>query len=134
MTFWARSIRINLFLYPALRHPIRHMIDINELYLQLGRNIKAARKNVKLSQEDLASILDLERTSISNIEQGKQKPPLHVVYKLSVIFELALSDLLPPLNGVCIDQELLVTFGSHSHKVPRKTAEAINRYTNTESV
>ena len=46
---------------------------------KLGSNIKYARKELKLSQEQLASIVGCERSFISRIEHGKCGIPFDTV-------------------------------------------------------
>lgn len=36
----------------------------------------------RMTQAELAALVDLERTSITNIEKGAQKLSLHVLYKI----------------------------------------------------
>lgn len=64
-------------------------------YTELGKNIKNYRTKLGYSQDELAKFLDLTRTSIVNIEKGRQRPPLHTVYDLSVFFDVDITDLLP---------------------------------------
>ena len=52
------------------------MKDYSEFYKQVGQSIRS-RRSKNLSQEALASAVGLTRTSISNIESGRQKMLLH---------------------------------------------------------
>jgi len=60
------------------------MTDFSKaLYLLLGERIRTLRINKNLSQEELSkNISELGRTSISNIEKGKQAPSLSTIYKI----------------------------------------------------
>lgn len=49
------------------------MIPENEFYLSLGRAIKARREALNLTQSALAAQMGLSRTSITNIERGRQR-------------------------------------------------------------
>jgi transcriptional regulator with XRE-family HTH domain len=53
------------------------------LYAALGRNIAAARMACHVNQEDLAHVARLTRSSIANIEAGRQHPPLHVLVAIA---------------------------------------------------
>jgi putative transcriptional regulator len=44
---------------------------------ELGLRIRTARLAKELTQEDLGKLVGLSRTSIVNIERGKQSPPIH---------------------------------------------------------
>ena len=48
-----------------------------DFYRQLGANIRERREQRKLSQEAVAQMVGLTRTSLTNIESGRQHPPLH---------------------------------------------------------
>lgn len=69
--------------------------DIELLYFVLGKRIKAAREKANLRQVDLAEKVGLTRTSIVNIEQGKQRIQLVEIYRVAMALEIELSDLLP---------------------------------------
>ncbi len=54
-----------------------------DLYCAVGQRIRKAREARNLSQADLANVVSLTRTSITNIECGKQKPLLHTLYDIA---------------------------------------------------
>jgi len=60
---------------------------------KFGTVIANLRKSKGLSQEDLAFELNLHRTYISQIERGIKSPSLRVIEKVSIFFEIKLSDL-----------------------------------------
>jgi transcriptional regulator with XRE-family HTH domain len=49
----------------------------------LGRNVRAARKEMGWSQEDLAFETEIDRTYISGIERGVRNPSLDMIVKLA---------------------------------------------------
>jgi transcriptional regulator with XRE-family HTH domain len=55
---------------------------VKRFYVGLGRNIRQCRtgKRKRLSQEELAKRVGLSRTSVTNIEKGRQQVPLHMLY------------------------------------------------------
>lgn len=59
------------------------MINANELYSQIGNRIRKLRIEKKLSQTRLAEIIGLTRTSITNIEKGRQKLLIHTLWDLA---------------------------------------------------
>jgi transcriptional regulator with XRE-family HTH domain len=70
------------------------MTDHNEIYKRVGEKIRAARgKN--LSQEALASAIGMTRSSISNIEKGRQKLLLHTLLDISDALQVQPASLLP---------------------------------------
>src|SRR5262252_7262130 len=78
------------------------MIDERRLYQALGHKLKALRepegRRGKLTQAELARQIGLERTSITNIERGNQKVPLHVLYRICEALGVNVTDLLPDLG------------------------------------
>ena len=55
-------------------------------------NIKELRTARGLTQEQLASKCGVQRTTITMIELGENKPSIELAKKLGAIFEIALSD------------------------------------------
>lgn len=77
-------------------------------YKAVGSNIRRLREQVRgLSQEKLAKSVGLERTSITNIENGRQKLLLHTASAIAARLGVSVNDLLPvPAETVEIDQSL----------------------------
>lgn len=68
----------------------------NELYMEVGTRIKNARESAKMTQAQLAAALNLSRTSVTNIEKGRQHLVLHTLYAIANVVGKDLSELLPP--------------------------------------
>ena len=71
------------------------MTDLVELYREVGRRLRQARETQGLSQEKLAGQLELSRASIVNIEAGRQRAPLHLLWQISEALGTDLSLLIP---------------------------------------
>jgi transcriptional regulator with XRE-family HTH domain len=69
--------------------------DLDKFYLDLGENIKNLRLKRGYSQEELAIFLDLTRTSVVNIEKGRQRPPIHTLYEIANFLNVHMSELFP---------------------------------------
>jgi len=65
----------------------------------LGERIRGERIRCKLTQENLAERIHLTRTSITNIEKGRQKLLVHTLVDLADVFGIAPSQLLSPFDG-----------------------------------
>jgi len=61
----------------------------------VGRRIRATRKAAKLTQEELAERVNLTRTSVTNIEKGRQKLLLHTLVDLAVAMKVPVIQLMP---------------------------------------
>ncbi|NNN19728.1 MAG: helix-turn-helix transcriptional regulator [Acidimicrobiaceae bacterium] len=64
-----------------------------QYYRELGQRIQRARLRQQLTQENLASLVGLSRTSVVNIERGRQKVLAHVLVRLAHALHMELSDL-----------------------------------------
>lgn len=71
---------------------------ISEFEQQLIDNIKAKRKQLGLSQADLAYILEVSEGFIGNVESPRQRGRYNVnhVFALSIAFKCPVEELLPP--------------------------------------
>jgi DNA-binding XRE family transcriptional regulator len=102
------------------------MLDEPRLKKYLGNRIKGLRVSNGYKQVDLATLVGLERTSITNIESGKQMVSVPLIYKLCHIFQVDVSDLMPKIEDILIHK---VTANQQANTVVigGKTMAAINR-------
>lgn len=78
----------------------------NEIYAAFGGAVAIRRKQLKLTQKDLAAQMGLSRASIANIERGKQNVALHHLYTIAAALRVSeVSDLLPSLKSATATQE-----------------------------
>ena len=61
---------------------------------QLGNNISILRKNMKMKSKELAALVGVKQPYISAIENGKKKPSLDVLQKISAALQTSTSELL----------------------------------------
>jgi len=90
------------------------MTDFDEIYREVGRKIRQTRENQHLSQDSLAQRLGISRTSMVNIEAGRQRAPLHVLWQIAELLETKLTLLIPtpeellaPQNQSVLDREMI---------------------------
>src|SRR5437764_15466362 len=69
--------------------------DRNWVRAEFGRRLRRAREERDLSQATLAGMVGLNRTSITNIEVGRQGVSIEVLLDLAEILGLSATDLLP---------------------------------------
>ena len=69
------------------------MIDLNELSKKFGKQIKIERIKQDISQEKLAELSDLHRTTLGIIENGKTSPTLDSIAKIANALNIKLSEL-----------------------------------------
>lgn len=86
------------------------MIDERRLFKEVGQAIRQLREaqtggRARLTQAELAQMVGLERTSITNIERGNQKVSLHVLYRICEALRTPISDIVPSVADVKADAE-----------------------------
>ncbi len=109
------------------------MIDDKCLYETLGARLKQLRedqaggKRGRLTQGELADLVGLERTSITNIENGNQKIPVHVLFRICEQLNVSVSDVLPSMKDVTVNAaaEAPLTFGSRKTQATPLVAQAL---------
>lgn len=60
----------------------------------LGKKLLNLRKEYKMTQNDVAEILGMSRTSFSKYENGIANPPLQVLRKIATIYNVGLEYLI----------------------------------------
>ncbi len=70
-------------------------MDESEIYSRLGQLVRQHRERLGMSQEVLAGAIELSRASVANIETGRQRIPLHHLYKLARALKVEAGTLLP---------------------------------------
>ena len=70
------------------------------LYRLIGRRVLQRRKERRFSQEELADLIAVSRTSITNLEHGRQRIPLHQLAGVADALGCELVDLLPTLKDL----------------------------------
>jgi transcriptional regulator with XRE-family HTH domain len=92
------------------------MADFDELYRELGRKVRQARQREgqRLSQDELAKRLGISRASVVNIEAGRQRAPLHLLWQIAEVLGNDLTsmipsreELLPQAKNVELDREMM---------------------------
>jgi transcriptional regulator with XRE-family HTH domain len=102
-------------------------MPINEkrLYESIGGKIKQLRINKNYNQTELAQKIGLERTSVTNIETGKQKVTLATLYNISRSLDVSLDELLPNVDDL-IDRTVMIN-NDREISIGAKTFAAINK-------
>lgn len=60
----------------------------------LGQNIKNIRKSKQISQIDLAVAVGIDRSYLSEIENGRRNLSVNILYAIADALEVKISDLL----------------------------------------
>lgn len=67
--------------------------EYKNLYQQFGLNVVYYRKKKRLSQTQLAELVDIHRTYVSSIELGKVSVSFDILFKLAEVLDVTPSKL-----------------------------------------
>ena len=68
---------------------------VDQFYEQFGLRVRRARLDRDLNQEALGHRVGLQRSSISNIEKGRQRVQLHMLAEFAAALDVTPAALLP---------------------------------------
>lgn len=101
-------------------------VEKKKINTQIGERIRAARKEMKYTQEEFAEILGLSIQHISNLERGLVGPSIDTVIKISKVLGVSCDYLLlgrsgkrdvakveSKLDDLTADQLIIVDKGIH---------------------
>lgn len=81
-----------------------------------------------MTQDELAQQIDLTRTSVTNVEGGRQKVPLHHLLRIANALGADLRDLIPDRNELQARKLVSVSIDGEQHEVPPEAATFIKRH------
>ncbi len=67
--------------------------EFRDAYQQFGLNVNYYRKKKRLSQTQLAELVDIHRTYVSSIELGKVSVSFDILFKLAQVLEVPVAKL-----------------------------------------
>lgn len=71
------------------------MLDEQTLYIEIGLKITALRRQQGIGQQELARAIGLTRTSITNLEAGRQHVTLFCLCQIADLLGVSLDAILP---------------------------------------
>lgn len=82
--------------------PVCHTANVNSeaIYRHIGLLIKNRRKQLGLTQENLAKRLAISRASLASIETGRQNILVHQIYRFATALQLEPKDFLPTFGDL----------------------------------
>ena len=93
-----------------------HLVSKKEICNEFGQLLRRRRSEADLSQGEFAKALGLSRTSITNIERGRQPVSLPMLYAMADILQREVADLLPPIKPLLRSRKKFV--GTASERDP----------------
>ncbi len=64
------------------------------LLKKVAKRIRALREGRGMTQQELAALLDYEKSNLSRLESGKVNIKLSTIYKIAQAFDISMSELL----------------------------------------
>src|SRR5438045_4615671 len=101
-------------------------IDQTTLYRHIGAAIRRHREARGMTQAQLASAIGLLRTSIVNLEAGRQRVPLHTLYPICAVLGIEAADVLPTVREVLSKDQLVLPIDGVEQVVPARTAAFVS--------
>ncbi len=100
-------------------------IDETLLYRVVGDNLRQRRMIMGMTQTQLAEVTGMLRTSITNIEAGRQKAPLHVLYRMCAALHIEAATILPKNAEIFQSHDPVYSINAIDAEVPPQTAEFV---------
>ena len=69
----------------------------NFYYKRLGESIITHRKKLKLSQQQVATLSDVDRSYLAEVEEGKANPSIRFLHKITKILKIKVGSLIKDL-------------------------------------
>ena len=73
------------------------MVRGNFYYKRLGESILFYRKKLRLSQQQVATLSDVDRSYLAEIEEGKANPSVKFLHRIAKILKDKVGDLIKDL-------------------------------------
>ncbi|MDP9475224.1 MAG: helix-turn-helix domain-containing protein [Actinomycetota bacterium] len=104
-------------------------MEVNEelLYRAVGERVRRRREEVQMTQSRLGAEAGVLRTSVTNIEAGRQRPPLHLLFKICAALGVETSTMMPANVDVTQPEAVPVEVDGEVKLMPPRAAEALER-------
>lgn len=73
------------------------MVRGNFYYKRLGESIISYRKKLKLSQQQVAILSDVDRSYLAEVEEGKANPSVKFLHRIAKILKIKVGNLIKDL-------------------------------------
>lgn len=101
-------------------------IDHQALYRHIGAAVRQRREALAMTQTQLATAAGVLRTSIVNLEAGRQRVPLHTLYAICAVLGLELAEVLPRMHDIVVEEQLVLPIDGVNQVVPPRTAALVS--------
>ncbi|WP_124979095.1 helix-turn-helix transcriptional regulator [Nonlabens xiamenensis] len=131
------KINENYYRYNKKNRIFIHMnelshIDKDQFFSILSEKLYESRLKSGLSQEEVANKIGLTRASVINIEKGRQKVNIYLLWKFAELYSKGIQELLPPTNEpkkMSSKFERTVQFNASRHNLSSESVERLRLFT-----
>ena len=76
---------------------LKELQDVKDIdfYFKIGQKIRLKRNEKGITQEELSKRIDITRTSVTCMEQGKQSISSYMLWKITKALDIDIGELLP---------------------------------------
>jgi len=90
------------------------MNEEKTFYIELGKKIAEARRRSRITQQELGRLVGLSRTSVTNIEKGRQPVLVHMLVRIS--------------EALNINAVTLLSASKPQNEQPKGVSKSLNKY------
>ncbi len=108
-------------------------LDETMLYRHIGAAIQDRRHERGWTQGQVAEVAGVLRTSVANVEAGRQRAPLHLIYRICAALNLEVASVLPRVAQVAGTPNIPVELGKTVVDLPPKGAEFLRELWEAQS-
>lgn len=101
-------------------------IDDEALYRHIGAAVRQRREALGMTQTQLATKAGILRTSIVNLEAGRQRAPLHTLYAICAALSTEPGAVLPQMRDIVVEEQLVLPIDGVNQVVPPRTAALVS--------
>lgn len=94
----------------------------------IGKRIRKYRKNMELTQDELAEKLNTSKGTISNYETGYRSPRQDDLFLLAEVLKVSIDDLFPPREDKVVETKQIPVVSKISAGKPIEAEENIENY------
>lgn len=109
----------------VLKDGVIFVLDQEKLHILIGEKLRQLRKKHGFKQREIAERIGVERSTVSNVENGVQNATLSFVYKLCLALDEDFTEILPKLEEVKVMK--VRTTNNNNEEISVKLSAAIEK-------
>lgn len=98
---------------------------VDQFYVAIGKKIRWARNNAGMSQTTLARMIGFNRSSVANLEAGRQRIALHLFALIAEALNADPAALLPDVHLLSVGTSTLENLNEHLVGTSEKTQDFV---------